>query len=497
MPVITRKLLRKRAEHNECVISTLEEISLHQEELESINEVLGMTCRKLKILYLQNNIIPKMENLTHLKDLQYLNLALNNIACVEGLQNCEFLKKLDLTLNFIDLDHLKSSIDHLVSRENLQDLFFMGNPAQVNWPSFNSYVIAKLPQLKTLDGTEISRSMQIKARQTLEQMEKELEELAIKTASEKQEKEIEKRLNQTKIDPANSSDNTILKKSNNNDNDNNEDEPENDNENEQTENTPEARVKIYKELAMQKKEKEDREKANAPKERDYEAEHQASLNQIRKIEEEITESEIKQKNEGGWDFYWDEESKPGCVVLEVGVPRFLDTSLIDVDVHPTFISVVIKSKVLRLRLPAEVSVATSKCQRSKTTGNLLVIMPKVDPTENAITIRGNIKARANQSSANDVSFQPNKPVSLIGMGKSHHKTVSSINPVKTVAKKLSLQEQMMLDQTSALSMTPVMTSHLRNNSDVKDDLITHNNNNNNNNNNKNENNNVRLITELD
>jgi protein TilB len=41
MPVITRELLRKRAEHNEGMITTLEEISLHQEELESINAVLG------------------------------------------------------------------------------------------------------------------------------------------------------------------------------------------------------------------------------------------------------------------------------------------------------------------------------------------------------------------------------------------------------------------------------------------------------------------------
>ena len=66
MPVITRDLLRKRSEHNEGIISTMEEVTLHQEEIEAINEVLGMTCRKLKILYLQNNIIRKMENLNHL-----------------------------------------------------------------------------------------------------------------------------------------------------------------------------------------------------------------------------------------------------------------------------------------------------------------------------------------------------------------------------------------------------------------------------------------------
>jgi protein TilB len=86
MPIITRQLLRKRSEHNEGIISTMEEISLHQEELEGINEILGSTCRKLKILYLQNNVIPKLENLTHLKDLEYLNMALNNCKKIEGLQ---------------------------------------------------------------------------------------------------------------------------------------------------------------------------------------------------------------------------------------------------------------------------------------------------------------------------------------------------------------------------------------------------------------------------
>ncbi len=42
MPQITKKLLRKRAEHNEGLLSTLEEISLHQEEIEQINEVSKM-----------------------------------------------------------------------------------------------------------------------------------------------------------------------------------------------------------------------------------------------------------------------------------------------------------------------------------------------------------------------------------------------------------------------------------------------------------------------
>ena len=59
MSRITKELLRKRAEHNEGMLSTLEEISLHQQEIIKI-ENLDVYCRHLKILYLQNNIIEKL-----------------------------------------------------------------------------------------------------------------------------------------------------------------------------------------------------------------------------------------------------------------------------------------------------------------------------------------------------------------------------------------------------------------------------------------------------
>ncbi len=65
---ITKELLRKRAEHNEGMLSTLEEVSLHQQDLVRI-ENLDVFCRHLKILYLQNNLIPRMENLQKLKEL--------------------------------------------------------------------------------------------------------------------------------------------------------------------------------------------------------------------------------------------------------------------------------------------------------------------------------------------------------------------------------------------------------------------------------------------
>jgi protein TilB len=91
MGKITEELLRKRSEHNECVLSTLEEISLHQYEIEKI-ENLDKYCRHLRIIYLQNNIIEKIENLERLKELEYLNLAVNNISMIENLVQNESLK---------------------------------------------------------------------------------------------------------------------------------------------------------------------------------------------------------------------------------------------------------------------------------------------------------------------------------------------------------------------------------------------------------------------
>jgi protein TilB len=87
---ITEDLIRRRSEHNEGVMSTLEEISLHQFDLEKI-ENLDKYCRHLRILFLQNNIIEKIENLEKLKELDYLNIAVNNISVIEGLDQSESL----------------------------------------------------------------------------------------------------------------------------------------------------------------------------------------------------------------------------------------------------------------------------------------------------------------------------------------------------------------------------------------------------------------------
>jgi protein TilB len=158
--IVNEALLRKRAEHNDGELSTLREISLHQFDIEKI-ENLDVYCRKLEILLLQSNQISKIENLSKLKSLEYLQLALNNISLIENLDKCESLKKLDLTVNFVaDLRCVKN----LASLEFLRELYLIGNPC-TEIHGYRSFVIATLPQLQMLDGIQIEKSERILAAQ--------------------------------------------------------------------------------------------------------------------------------------------------------------------------------------------------------------------------------------------------------------------------------------------------------------------------------------------
>ena len=173
MSRITEDLLKKRAEHNEMRLTNLEEISLHQQNLIKI-ENLDKLCRHLQILYLQNNIIEKIENLSKLKELNYLNLALNNIEVLENLEYCESLRKLDLTVNFIDVDYYEHSLEKLQRLEFLKELYLIGNPV-TDWKGYREFTIAMLSRLDMLDGKEITNSERILAQQKLSDLRIDLE----------------------------------------------------------------------------------------------------------------------------------------------------------------------------------------------------------------------------------------------------------------------------------------------------------------------------------
>lgn len=380
---ITEDLIRRKAEHHDGLLHELEELTLHQLEIEKI-EALGTYCRSLRILYLQNNIIPKIEGLQHLKELRYLNLALNNITKIEGLRyvclrifydfivlmapflarSCEFLNKLDLTVNFIDVDTLEESISHLRPMLHLGEMYMMGNPC-MQWEQAREYIVAMLPQLRTMDGQAVTRTERIQAQQNYVRNRNELRKLA---AAKREEKGLPKA-----EEPIDSDDDL-------------------------TPWTPEARVKMYREMGERKEAEERRRRDMEPKKRDFAGEHEEAVVRVREAERDRDQT-IRQVNEGKWDFVLEDEDGEGNCVLRLAVSRFLDTSLMDVDVHPKYVSIVVKSKVFRIFWPDEVRSDRGNCKRSQLTGELVVTVPKVKQNKTFMELVKRRKSEAEKEKA--------------------------------------------------------------------------------------------------
>eukprot|EP00899_Mesostigma_viride_P004756 jgi/Mesvir1/14281/Mv09711-RA.1 len=333
MAPITKELLRKRAEHNEGMISTLKEVSLHQQEIEKI-ENLGTFCRELEILYLQNNLIGRLENLRRLKDLQYLNVAVNNIKLIENLERCESLNKLDLTVNFLDLEGLLS-ITRLRANYQLKDLYLTGNPC-TDFDGYRKFVVATLPQLKRLDGKEIPHSERIEALQDLPA--------------------IKERLIQALV--AKGVDVHVLMENPSGGLDDGDDEDEDEEEepmyNEKGERvrkwSAKTRVLEHREMMAMREAAEKQKAANKD-----ELLKAPPAPPRRTGFDPLPEGKIFQKNEGKWDFELLDSHDGKSILLDVAVGKFLDTSLLDVDVQPHAVRVLIKGRLLQLALPEEVS----------------------------------------------------------------------------------------------------------------------------------------------
>nr|XP_061794959.1 LOW QUALITY PROTEIN: dynein axonemal assembly factor 11-like [Nerophis lumbriciformis] len=352
MVYITEDLIRRRAEHNECEIFSLEEVSLHQQDIERIEHI-ERWCRDLKILYLQNNLIPRIENVGRLKKLEYLNLALNNIQVIENLEGCESLQKLDLTLNFVGR---LSSVAALKENLHLGQLFLVGNPCAV-FQGYREYVIATLPQLQCLDGTAVTRSERIAANQGLEELTRQVLEQEDQylrgNTSEKEEGSLTGREADKKRPPDSEG--------------KQEDGTESDEERREKEFwntpcpfTPESRIEAHRHL----------EKKKTAKEKDAQKKVKPPRTLI------TADGRVLNVNEPKLDFSLTEDDDNNRIVLDLAVYRHMDTSLMDVDVQPTYVRVSIKGKTFQMVLPAEVKPDSSTALRSQTTGHLLLHMPR-------------------------------------------------------------------------------------------------------------------------
>ncbi|XP_067887855.1 dynein axonemal assembly factor 11 isoform X2 [Heterodontus francisci] len=329
------------------------------------------------------------ENLGRLKKLEYLNLALNNIERIENLNGCEFLKKLDLTVNFVGE---LTSVESLKLNVYLQELFLVGNPC-CDFDGYRKFVIATLPQLKWLDGKEITRSEQIQALQDYPIVQQRIVEqqqaYILKRTKEKEEsqknleeKESKKKAEKKKQTPcfdgqySTDSSNAILdrgqnteKKQSSSDEEEHKDQKNIDEDEmnqkfweEPTQYTPESRLEVHRHIEKIRKFKDKDKNQNKQK-------PQRTL---------ITsEGRVLNVNEPKIDFTLTDDEEKTQFILDLAVYRHLDTSLLDIDVQPTYVCVMVKGKVFQLVLPAEIKPDSSSAKRSQTTGHLLVTMPKM------------------------------------------------------------------------------------------------------------------------
>ena len=383
MSRITYDLLRRRAEHNEGIVATLEEVSLHQQDITRI-ENLGVMCRHLKILYLQNNQVCRLENLHRLKELEYLNMAINNVQVVENLQRCESLTKLDLTLNFVPKQGLLS-IASLKANLHLRELFLVGNPC-ADWPHYRAYIIGTLPQLGSLDGDLVKQSERISARQDYDEIHdtllRELREEGVDVLAAMNYADAMDELSEDEDEETSGRGDGSNEKGGG-------ESTSRDKSNDGAKGawTIKQRLKDHRADLKQKRLEEEKTRVERDKLLNSGPKPTPRREAFDPLPDDDDGGGIEdddprffQKNEGKYEFVLEENDKGTALVLDVTVPRFMDTSLMDVDVRPRLVRVLIKGRLLQLRLGSEVLCDKSIAQRSTTTGHLVVTMPLCEPS---------------------------------------------------------------------------------------------------------------------
>ncbi|KAL0480159.1 TilB [Acrasis kona] len=335
--IMDENLLRRRSEHNDGCLSTLTSITLHQFEIEKIEPVLHNLCRKLREVHLENNLIQKIENLHHLKELERLNLSLNIITKIENLEPLENLQYLNLLCNYItDL----FSVENLKSNINLSELTLMGNPiAEIR--GYRMFVIAALPSLKTLDGEKIKTNERILAEQLLASSD-------FKDKYAKRQRKLHKKLKKKEQEPpVKTEDGETLYG-----------------------NDPASRIASSK---------------NLNKNNNGVCVDGSKIGLLLKdedvvaklsLEEQVEKyGRVMQRNEGKREFEFEEHVDH----YKIQVMKIKNMAVQEVDAQPTFVRIVINKKELVIRFDSNINPDLSTCKRSNITGDLLVILPKNDP----------------------------------------------------------------------------------------------------------------------
>lgn len=261
--------------------------------------------------------------------MEYLNLAMNNVTTIENLEKCESLVKLDLTMNFITLKGLLK-LDRLAVNHSLRQLFLMGNPC-ADFEGYRSFVIGTLPQLTHVDGTDVTHVERIIARQRLRHITEDLEKAAAaETATTASVDEIASM-------------------------------------------EPDARPWCAATRILDNEVKMTTSSSKVKQSQDHFDDNRDAFDAL---PDDI--ADVKQKNQGDFDFKLTDSEDETSIELEINVGTIIDTSLIHVDIHPKLVRVKIKGELLQLKLLHEVATDASVAERSKATGKLVITMPKLN-----------------------------------------------------------------------------------------------------------------------
>ncbi|XP_042312483.1 dynein axonemal assembly factor 11-like [Sceloporus undulatus] len=279
-------------------------------------------------------------------------------------------------------------VTHKIIKKNhhLRELFLTGNPC-TDFEGYRQFVVSTLHQLRVLDGREIERSERIQAIQNYAKVEKQIQKqeqaYLLKRREEKeeaerrmQEKEKQKKRNlgfngrwYTDINATNcySVEGTKSHQKAGEKNEYHELLMEDDDEEERVfweepvPHTPEARLEAHRYVEEKRKAKENREQ----------------LKKEKPPRTMITlEGRVLNVNDPKLPFSLKDDEENNQFILDLAVYRHLDTSLLDVDVQPGYVRVMVKGKPFQLVLPGEVKPDSSIARRSQTTGHLVISLPK-------------------------------------------------------------------------------------------------------------------------
>lgn len=234
-----------------------------------------------------------------------------------------------------DLESVCSLKDNLY----LKDLYLTGNPC-TDYNGYRQYVIAKLPQLKTLDSKEITISDRIKAQQKIAELERTIrkQQLKYQTFREAQKERI------SRVDTSNIPNEEFWQMT--------------------SENSPETRTEICS-----------RQKKNERNSTDTcEDKPKKPISLFHKSGRPLNINQAKLK-------FLFKDDDPKQYVLEVEIYKYMDSNLIDVDLQPIYVKVNIKNKIFQFVFPEEIVVDKSIAQRSQITGHLVLKLPKANYKE--------------------------------------------------------------------------------------------------------------------